>query len=154
MSNKKTATMPADHPDQSSDQMAELKHQVRDLQEQVLRARADYQNLVRRTQDDRQKLVQLASRELMEAIIVPLEHLEMAARQLSDQGLQMVVDQFKRTLSEFGLEEVNPEGAEFDPSLMEAVSGSSAETNVVKEVHSKGYKLNGQVIRHAKVIVA
>jgi molecular chaperone GrpE len=123
------------------------------VKEQLLRCQADYQNLLRRSRDERAQLAKMAARDAVEAILQPLEHLELAAKQISDSGLNMVVEQFKQNLGSLGLEEINPQGEKFDVNRMEAVEGSDPNGDLVSEVQAKGYSLNGQVIRHAKVVV-
>jgi molecular chaperone GrpE len=66
------------------------------------------------------------------------------------QGVVYVLKQFKEVLNNHGLEEIKTVGEKFDHHTMEAVDGSGE--NVKQEV-MPGYKLNGKVIRHAKVIV-
>lgn len=127
--------------------------QLAEAQEKAARALADYQNLVRRTQEDRAKLVRMANAELISALLQPLEHLELAAQQSGEQGVAMVLEQFKKALAEFGLEEIAVLGQDFDVVTMEAVEGS-IQGKKVKTVVQKGYKLNGQIIQHAKVILA
>lgn len=119
-------------------------------QAQAARALADYQNLVRRQHDDRQKLIRLATMDFANSIIEPLEHLRMAARQLDDSGLNMVLTQLFDRLKEQGLEPIDPIGQPFDVETMEAVeqAGKSA---TVSSVIKLGWKLNGVVIQHAKV---
>lgn len=130
----------------------EVKEQLTQAQEREKRVLADYQNLIRRTQDERAKLIQMANRELVEALIQPLEHLELAAGQLQDKGLVMALEQLKRVLGEFGLEEIPVAGKAFEVETMEAVEGSGV--GKVKTVVRKGYRLNGTVLQHAKVILA
>lgn len=143
-------------PDQKSiDQHVEkLADQLVTLKDQLLRSQADYQNLVRRQMQEKEKLVSMAALEVVEQILTPLDHLELAAKQLQDAGLDMVVSEFKRGLAEIGLEEINPAGEEFDVETMEVVGTTpDAKEQKVATVQAKGYKLNGRVVRHAKVVV-
>ncbi|MFZ5376521.1 MAG: nucleotide exchange factor GrpE [Patescibacteria group bacterium] len=133
-------------------QLDALKQQNAILQEKERRAIADYQNLLRRQQDERQRLVKMAGLEIVESLLQPFEHLQLAAEQLNDQGLNMVVNQFRQALAEVGLEEIEVMGKRFDYNLMEAVEQADESTKVVKVVR-RGYKLNGEVIQHAKVIL-
>lgn len=130
---------------------------VLQAQEQARRAQADYQNLVRRTRDERLAIIKLAAKDVISALLQPLRHLELAAEQLQDPGLNMVLQQFQRTLQDQGLEEIEVMGLPFDPNIMEAVDGSQMlddhATAVVTQVHTKGYRLHGEVIQHAKVII-
>jgi molecular chaperone GrpE len=140
--------------EQLSAELAAVRQQLSDAQEQVLRAQADYQNLVRRQQDERQRLVALATHDLMSSLLQPLEHLELAAHQLNDPGLNMVIARLHQSLQEQGLEPIDPVDQPFDHTIMEAIEGSQENGTKVIKVHSKGYKLNGHVIKHAQVVVA
>lgn len=138
-------------------------------QERERRAVADYQNLVRRNREEKVKVAKFATLDFVETIIDSLNHLALAAKQLNDQGLNMVISQLWMKLNEAGLEEFDPIGQEFDVETMEAVADPSDQAEEIKEeqskkkdhknptvtkVISKGYKLNGEIIRHAKVIVS
>lgn len=139
--------------------------------ERERRAVADYQNLVRRSAEERVRVVKLAALDFVENLLEPLSHLSLASEQINDQGLKMVVGQLWQKLNEAGLEEIDPIGQVFDVQTMEAVPDpeSKAKSEVTKEVRpnetasvrehkvtkvvAKGYRLGGEVIRHAKVIV-
>lgn len=128
------------------------KHQ--ELENQLKRALADYQNLERRVEEERKLLGQLSSAILVEKFLPVLENLENAQSHLNDQGLEMVIKQFKDVLTSEGVEEIQADGAQFDPHLHEAteVVEGEGENSIVKVVR-KGYKLNDKVIRPAQVIV-
>lgn len=134
------------------DQVQQLQADLRQAQERERRALADYQNLVKRTQDDRVRMMTFANRELLSSLLQPLEHLSLAAAQLQDQGLNMVVTQFWQVLSQAGLEEIKTDDQPFNPELMEVVEAGDKKQRVIKVV-KKGYQLHGQVLQHAKVIL-
>jgi len=140
----------------SLDQLQQELEQARQAEirakESELRSLADYHNLVRRTQDDRVKLVKFANRELIADLLQPLDHLSLAAQQLNDSGLTMTLQQLWKVLNEYGVEEVNPINQPFDVHLMEVVD-KQGDGDIVVTVVKKGYKLHGEVIQHAKVIV-
>jgi len=121
-------------------------------QAKAARAMADYQNLVRRQQDDRGKLIALANENLIGDLLEPLEHLSLAADQIKDPGLQMVIKQFWTKLTEHGLTEINPLGDKFDVLTMEVVDHDQ-QGDVVVQVVKRGYRLGEHVIQHAKVIL-
>ena len=116
------------------------------------RALADYQNLVRRTREDRTKIAKLAAKNFVEDLLQPLSHLSMASAQLDDTGLNMVVGQLWTALENNGLQKIDALGKEFDIETMEATDKGEKSETVVKIV-SEGYRLNGEVIQHAKVIL-
>ncbi|MBU0578767.1 nucleotide exchange factor GrpE [Patescibacteria group bacterium] len=133
-------------------EILELQQQLADSLEREKRVLADYQNLVKRNSEERIKFLQLANQSLVETLLSPLEHLSMAAEQLDDQGLNLVIRDFWQVLEEAGLEEIYPKGEKFDLSIMEVVD-KEGEGQTVTKVVKRGYRLNGQVIQHAKVIV-
>lgn len=140
-------------PSQKIDQqLTELQQQLAEVQEREKRVLADYQNLIRRNQEDRVKFAQLANRDLVESLLQPVEHLELAVKELGDEGLGMVLTQIKQVLADFGLQEIEVMGQKFDVETMEAVE-SSGEGQTVAQVVRKGYSLNGVIIQHAQVIL-
>lgn len=128
------------------------KEEAARCQDQATRALADYQNLLRHQKEDQGKMVAVARSVIFESLLQPLTHLSLAAQNLNDQGLNMVVGQFWQTLHEQGLQEICPVGEKFDPARMEAIE-KVGEGEVVKEVLTPGYQLGEQVLQVAKVKV-
>lgn len=122
-------------------------------QDREFRARADYQNLVRRTQEDKGKLIKLAGKSLISDLLEPLSHLSLAADQLKDAGLSMVVKQLWQKLEQNGLQQLDVMGKPFDVTAMEATDITGEGDLVVTHVVTPGYQLNGEVIQHAKVVL-
>jgi molecular chaperone GrpE len=133
-------------------EIVELQQQLGESLEREKRILADYQNLVKRNQEERVKFLQLANQGLIETILSPLEHLSLAAEQIEDQGLDMVIRDFWQVLEEAGVEEIYPKGEKFNLETMEVVD-KEGEGQTVAKVVKRGYRLNGLVIQHAKVIV-
>jgi len=131
-----------------------LKKEIVTLTESWKRALADYQNLQKRYDRERADFVQFASAGLILRLIEVLNHLEKAAESLKDKGLDIIVTEFKKVLTENGLEEIKSQGEKFDPNFMEAVEVvEGKDEGKVAEVVSKGYLLNGKVLLPAKVKV-
>lgn len=140
-------------------QIESLSSQLESINEELSQARkreqlalADYKNLVRRTQEERGKVARLAARNFTEDLLQPLSHLSMAADQLHDAGLDMVVSQLWQALEQNGLKKIEALGKPFDVETMEATETGEHGQKVVKVVQD-GYTLNGEVIQHAKVIL-
>lgn len=138
---------------QLNTRIANLEGQLAQAEDDRLRALADYQNVQRRVQSERAAWSKLATRELIESLLEPLEHLRMASEQVNDAGLNMVIKQLFARLSEHGLEQVEALGKPFDEATMEAVEGSTPEGKKVIQVISNGFLLNGVLIQPAKVKV-
>lgn len=139
--------------------VSEEQRKIQELQlllaasvEREKRALADYQNLQRRTQEERRILIKMANKDLCQALLQPLEHLALAAKNIQDRGLDMVIEQFWKELANFSLQEIPVMGQKFDLHTMEVVDKKAKGEKVI-EVVRKGYQLHDEVIQHAQVIL-
>jgi molecular chaperone GrpE (heat shock protein) len=122
------------------------------------RALADYQNLLKQTAKDKEEFIKYAVEDFLHDILPVYDHLKLSLKGLSEEeaqsawveGVKHVLKQFKEVLAARGIEEIKTEGEKFDHDLMEAMDGAG---DKVKQEIMPGYKLNGKVIRPAKVIV-
>lgn len=151
-------------PDKLQQDFDALQIKFAELEGQLKRAVADYQNLERRVSEGRSELNSWASASLIEKLLPVLDHLEttvdLGRIQLAEKpetkdwfrGVELSVNQLKQTLRDEGLEEIEADG-QFDPSLHEAVDTQEGEENTVIKVAQRGYTLGGKVLRPAKVVV-
>jgi molecular chaperone GrpE len=145
----------------NEEKIDERQLEIDNLKNQLVRALADYQNQNKRFQEERAQIFSIASQNVLEALIPVLDILEKAQSHLKDQGLEMAIGQFKKVLSDEGLEEIVPEVHNpFDHETMEVVESlqdperpEGVEGNVA-EVVLNGWKFrDGKVVRFAKVKV-
>lgn len=123
----------------------------------LARALADYDNLSKRVQREREALGKIASLDILTRLFPVLDNLESAQVHLQDTGLAISIGEFKKVLTEEGLTEIRPKiGEEFNEDTMEAIEVTpGTRDNIITEVMMTGWKFNdGQVIRHAKVKVS
>jgi len=126
-------------------------------EQKYLRALADYQNLLKRSAQDKIDFVKYANHELIQEILPVFDHLKLALAGLSEEesknpwavGVNHVLNQFRDILKNNGIEEIKTIGEKFNHEVMEAIEGNGE--IVAKEI-MPGYKLNGKIIRPAKVI--
>jgi len=151
---KQAQTQPksATEIEQLTQKVAELETALVASAEREKRVLADYQNVVRRSQEDRIRFIKMAASEFVESLLAPLDHLSLAATQLQDAGLNMVIAELWQVLKTQGLEEIEVLNKPFDVSVMEVVD-KQGKASKVTSVVSRGYRLNGEVIRHAKVVL-
>lgn len=123
---------------------------VNEFEEKYLRALADYQNLERRIEREKDLLVKIASSVLVIKLLPVLDNLERAQVHLKDAGLEHVIRQFKDALATEGVSEVETNG-DFDPTLHEAITHGDGPEGKILEVLEKGYKLGDRILRPAKV---
>lgn len=110
-----------------------------DLEGQLKRALADYDNLKKRFEKERGRVVKFANEALLLNLIGVVE------------GLEMTLGQFQAILSSAGFEKIKVEdGDKFNNKTMEAIDG---EGETVEEALSSGYKLHEKVVRPARVRV-
>jgi len=163
------AVLSLDRDSVTPEQFEELKSRAAkadDHWERLLRTTADFENFKKRAARERQDAVKYANEGLLQKLIPVLDTFEMALAaaqtgpadgQALKDGIAMTQQQFRNTLLEAGLEEVEAGGKPFDPNLHEAVS--QQETDAVPEGHvaqqlRKGYKLRERLLRPASVVVA
>lgn len=117
------------------------------------RAVADYENLVKRTEKEKENFVKFANQRLLEKLLGVLDDLELCQKHFSDQGLNLGIEKFKKILESEGVKEIEVLGKDFNPQLMEAVEEVPGPKNKVIEVIARGYLLNETILRPAKVKV-
>jgi len=125
------------------------------------RAKADYENLRKRTDEQRLTLVKTATRELIEQLLPVLDNLEltlsvMRRRKGSSEHLkavEMLTTQFHQVLAGQGVSVISAKGQKFDPALHEAIAQVEGTAGVCVDEHAPGYKLHDVVLRPARVSV-
>ena len=121
------------------------------LENDLRRALADYANLEKRVNREKAAFAKFANAVLIEKVLAALDGLERAEKHLQDKGLTLALGQLKTALLSEGVEEIEVIGKEFDVNEMDCVEVIEGKKNRVAEIVNKGYKLNGRVLRPAKV---
>ncbi|MFH1970992.1 MAG: nucleotide exchange factor GrpE [Patescibacteria group bacterium] len=134
----------------------EKKLKVDELKNQLARALADYDNLRKRSEIEREVLLKFSSERITARILPILDSIENAQMHLKDSGLAIIIDDFKKLLYDERLEEILPKkGNRFNEELHEAIEVSEGgKKGTISEIILQGWKfVDGQVLRHAKVTV-
>jgi molecular chaperone GrpE len=138
-------------------------HQERDeYLELAQRTKADFENYRKRVAQDVQAAQARGKAEVAREVIEAVDNLERALEAAGEgeslaAGVEMVLGGLRETLKRHGVEAVDPKGEKFDPTVHEALSTmpvEGAESGVVVEVMQKGYRMDGQLIRPARVVVS
>lgn len=138
---------------QSVKNLPQLQEQINALTDRLSRSLADYSNLEKRIESQRQLFVTLATTSIVTKMIEVLDDLYLTQQHLQDPGLKITIDKFLSTLQSEGVEEIVAIDKEFDPAIMDCIQIDKGKENYVISVKKPGYKLNGHVIRPAQVIV-
>ena len=123
--------------------------------DQLMRCRADLDNVMKRAAKDREDHIKYASEKLVSRLLPVLDSLEQAAKH--DEGSRVLCNQLIDILTAEGLVPIVAMGCKFDPYRHEAlfqVQKEDQEDGTVVEEIQKGYLFNGHVIRFSKVAVA
>lgn len=134
-------------------EILKLEGQIKELEEKLTRSLADYANLQKRGDDQRQFFATLAITAFVSQMLEVLDDLHLAYKHLPDPGLKMAIDRFETVLKNQGLEEIKALGVTFDPETMDCQGVTEGEQDKVIEVRRTGYLLNGQCLRPAQVTV-
>ncbi len=146
--------------------IAELEAQVTQLQHKVLLAAAEYQNVVRRSQNNIGEAREQNTIDIARALLKSMDLFDMALacdpKKVSADsilmGVQMVHAEMLKSLESFGIKRVEAKpGHEFNPLIHEAVSHVQAqgiESGKIASQLQSGYKLGEKTLRPAKVNIA
>ncbi|EEB08842.1 GrpE domain chaperone [Schizosaccharomyces japonicus yFS275] len=152
------------------EQVAKKDKEISELKDQFLRQVADYRNLEKRVERETKQARDFALQKLAKDLLESLDNLERALEIVPEEmrndtknhselaelykGLSMTEEILMKTLNKHGLKRYDGVGEHFNPNLHEAVffvPVPDKEPNTVFHCESKGFDLNGRVIRPAKV---
>ena len=148
-----------------SPEVEELKRQLADKQDRLLRALAEVDNVKRRTQRERDEYVRYANETLVRDLLPILDNFDRAleaARATQEatkvvEGVALIQRELLKVLERVGVTRYSAVGERFDPNRHDAagrvVSVDQPPDTVVAEL-TPGYLLNGRVLRPAQVVVA
>ena len=156
----------ADVEDIPAARLEEALRRTQAAEERALRLQAEMDNLRKRTLRDVENAHKFGTEKLLAELLPVIDSMElglgaaegeMAELGLVREGMELTLKMLRGATGKFGMEEVDPVGAPFDPEKHQAISmqpGSGAASNTVLTVVQKGYCLNGRLVRPAMVVVA
>jgi molecular chaperone GrpE len=126
------------------------------------RTQADFENYRKRMARENAAAQDRGVAKVTKELLPALDHLEHALKAASGhedvvKGFALVRDEIVAALSRVGIQPFSPQGDPFDPNEHEAMTtqpSEDAESGTVLEVYQQGYRLNGSVLRPARVVVA
>ena len=128
------------------------------------RTQADFENYKKRVARDAAVAADRGMARLAKELLPALDHLELALRAAEEhgagdfaKGIRQIQDEMVGALGRVGIQPYSPKGEPFDPSEHEAMASQpieGTEPGTVAEVYQQGYRINGVVLRPARVVVA
>ena len=126
------------------------------------RTQADFENYRKRMARENAAAVDRGMAKLAKELLPAIDHLELALKAAEGhedvvKGFAMVAGELQAALARVGIQAFSPAGEPFDPNEHEAMASQpreGAESGTVVEVYQSGYRINGAVLRPARVVVA
>jgi molecular chaperone GrpE len=154
--------------------LEDTKRERDEYLELAQRTRADFENYRKRVARETEEAARRGKASLAAELVPALDNLERALEAVGidpqtaldgeagsdgalEQGVILTYRELRATLDRAGIESYDPAGERFDPEWHEALSvrpQEGAAPGTVLEVVQKGYRLDGRVIRAARVIVS
>ena len=137
---------------------------INELNDKYLRLYSEFDNFRKRTAKEKIDLIKTAGEDIFKSLLPVIDDFERAIKSNSEttdvkavnDGVHLIYNKFKNTLTQKGLEEMKAVGESFDADIHEAITNIPAPSDDLKgkivEELEKGYSLNGKIIRFAKVV--
>jgi molecular chaperone GrpE len=168
--NEAERVVDAESPAEPEDELTVAQRERGEYLALAQRTQADFENYRKRAARDAAAAGERAKSGLVRELLPVVDNLERALgvvaagerdesrpdEHLAD-GVRLVHSELVSVLARNGVEAFDPRGEKFDPELHEALSMRSedgAEQGTVLDVVEKGYRLNGTVLRPARVVVS
>ncbi|MFT5757450.1 MAG: molecular chaperone GrpE [Alteromonadaceae bacterium] len=146
--------------------LAAAQATVADQKDSVVRAKAEVDNVRRRSAQDVEKARKFALEKFSGEMLVSVDNLERALQNVDKEdesnksfveGVELTLQGLIASLEKFGVKGVDPQDQPFNPEFHQAMSMQEVEgvaPNTVIAVMQKGYELNGRLLRPAMVMVS
>ena len=149
---------------ESEEESPSLEEEIESLKDQVLRAKAEVQNVRRVAEQEVRKARLYGAEYLAKNFLSVGDNLERAIESLNDdskpedleEGLRLILKSYEDALETGGIISIDPKGELFNPEQHEALSvieNEDLEPNSIVEVIQRGFMIQDRVLRPAKVIV-
>ncbi|WP_221076398.1 nucleotide exchange factor GrpE [Agarivorans aestuarii] len=148
------------------ERLASAEQTVADQKDGVIRAKAEVDNIRRRSAQEVEKARKFALEKFANELLPVIDNMEMALQHANreDEALTSMIEGVELTLKtlidavkKFGIEVVSPQDETFDPEKHQAMGMQEVEgvaPNTVVAVLQKGYELNGRLLRPAMVMIS
>lgn len=152
--------------DELKKQLAETEKKAAAHWDNLLRQRAEFDNLQKRIERDVENAHKYAIKRFAEELLAVKDSLEMGMEvavkpetslDSVKEGMGLTLKILANTLEKFGIVEIDPKNQKFNPDWHEAMAmipAPEAEDGTVVIVHQKGYQLNERLLRPARVVIA
>ena len=149
--------------DKGVDEAENEEERIQELEEALLRSRAELDNAFKRNTADIEKAHKYGVERLLNELLPVVDNLEHALNNFSNdstkedkEGVELTLKSFESALDKFGIRPIYPVNEQFDPVKHEAVMTSKdpkKENNEIENIFQRGWELHDRVVRPARVSV-
>ncbi len=152
-------------PKTEASELDRLTKELAEMKDKYLRIFAEFDNYRKRTIKEKQDIIKLASRDVLNAVLPAVDDFDRAIRVASQneneaaipEGIILIYHKLFKSLEQQGIKEMETNGQDFDPEMHEALTKVPVPNDELKgkiiDTIEKGYSLNDKIIRYAKVVV-
>lgn len=127
---------------------------------------AEFDNFRKRTLKEKSEIIKNGAESAMKGLLPIIDDFERGLAAVNEsgdadavkEGMMLIYNKFVKYLEQNGVKVISTDGVDFDTEYHEAIAmmpaADESQKGKVVDTVSKGYTLNGKVIRHAKVAVA
>lgn len=143
-------------------QFQEKEEEYNALKDKYIRQAAEFDNFRKRTLKEKEELRQSGHQKAVETILPIIDDFERALSNISEEskeGVQLIYNKFLSTIQTLGVEPIVIEKnvTSFDTNIHDAITMVNVNDEELRgkiiDCVQTGYKLNGKIIRHPKVVV-
>jgi len=162
---RKSSSRAKKKEDELKKKLEEKGIEMAELNDKYLRLYSEFDNYRKRTMKEKAELYGTAAESTILALLPVVDDFERALKAIDDakddtahkEGMELIYNKLLSILKAKGVEAIFEKGVDFDTDIHEAITKIPAPTKKLRDkvvdVIEKGYKLNGKVIRFAKVVI-
>ncbi len=153
-------------PDPKTKQIDQLKNQNKELEDKILRLRAEFDNYRRRKSHEILRLMEYEGEAIFRSFLPIIDDLERMLLTFEEdasgvddatkRGIGLIITKFSKALEERGVEAFDSIGKILDSEMHDAMlvmQDQEKQDNEIIQEYEKGYMYKDKVLRHAKVVV-
>ncbi len=149
--------------DSLDSEIENIRNQLSQVNDKLLRTLAEYDNYRKRTQKEKEAIYSDSKSEIVMKLLPVIDNFERAEKteqpdfETYKKGIDMIFTQLTEAMKSLGVESFGETGDGFDPNMHNGVMHVDDENlgeNVIADVFMKGYKMGDKVLRPATVKVA
>jgi len=162
---RKSSSRAKKKEEELKEKLEEKTIEMAELNDKYLRLYSEFDNYRKRTMKEKAELYGTAAESTILAMLPIVDDFERALKSIDDsegaaahgEGMALIYNKLLSILKAKGVEAINENEVDFDTDIHEAITKIPAPTKKLRDkvvdVIEKGYKLNGKVIRFAKVVI-